>query len=311
MSRRVLTPAFEKRASRIALRIAAGALVLAAAISAFSGSAWAAQAESRASTEAPVPDAAELLAKVQENQKAIDALIEQYACRKSVEELEPDKAGGFRRDSLKEYEVFYLAGQEIERLVAKDGKPLPADKEKDEASRVEKKVRDFQRKKEKQAERVARGEKEEEPGISTFLRVSKFTNPRRVEFRGQNVVAFDFEPLPNYHAKNRLEKVLQGLVGTTWVDDQAKEIVKLEAHFARSLKFGGGLLAAVKPGSAFVFEQTLVNNEVWLPSYAEIHLSGRVLFKGMKVDRIIRYSEYKKFRVEMVAKPGREKGKSD
>lgn len=259
---------------------------------------------------APVPDAAALLTKVQENQKVIDALVEQYACRKSVQELEVNKDGSFRNGALKEYEVFYLGGQEIDRLVAQDGKPISAAKQQEQSARVEKKVRDFLKKKEKQEKRAARGEKEEEPGISTFLRVSRFTNPRRVEFRGEDVVAFDFEPLPGYHPKTRLEKVLQGLVGTAWVDDRAKEIVKLEAHFARSLKFGG-FLASVKPGSAFVFEQTLVNDEVWLPSYAEVHVSGRILFKGLKVDQIIRYSDYKKFRVEMVAKPGSLKEKKD
>ena len=36
-----------------------------------------------------VPDATALLLKVQENQKIIDKLQEQYACHKNVEELQP------------------------------------------------------------------------------------------------------------------------------------------------------------------------------------------------------------------------------
>ncbi len=279
------------------------ALDLLVSVTVLCSSAWASQAESRAATPAPLPDATAFLTKVQENQKAIDALVEQYACRKSVQELDVNKDGSLRNGSEKDYEVFYLGGREVERMVAQDGKPLSAAKQQEETTRVEKRVREFLRKRQKQEARAARGEKEEEPGISTFLRVSRFTNPRRVEFRGADVVAFDFEPIPNYRPKTRLEKVLQGLVGTAWVDDRANEIVKLEAHFARPLKFGG-FLASVRPGSAFVFEQTLVNNEVWLPSYAEIHVSGRILFKGLKVNQIVRYSDYKKFRVEMVSKPG-------
>lgn len=260
-----------------------------------------------------VPDATALLLQVQENQKVIDKLQEQYACRKNIEQLEALKDGGFRTKGSKDFEVIYLAGQEIDRLVAKDGQPLSPGEAQDENSRAEKKVKEFQKKQQQKADRQARGETkpEDEPGISTFLRVCRFTHPRRVEFRGKKVAAFDFEPLPGYKPKTRLERVLQGLVGTAWVDEEAKEIVKLEAHFARSLKFGGGLLASVRPGSAFVFEQALVNNEVWLPTYAEIHMSARVLIKGVKVDQIIRYSDYRKFKVEMLTQFGNPKGKKE
>lgn len=280
----------------------------AAAVAVLAGAAWAFQTEIPLQTARPVPDVPALLAAVQKNQKAIDRLVEQYACRKEVEDLEPAKSGGFRTKSVKEFEVFYLAGEEVDRLMAKDGKPLSPDEQQTENARVEKKVKELLRKQEKQSESEARGgKKEEEPGISAFLRVERFLKPRRVDFRGQNVVAFDFERNPDYHPTSRLESLVQKLVGTAWVDDQAKEIVKLEAHFGESMKIGGGVLASIHEGSAFVFEQTLVNQEVWLPSYVEFHLRARLLFKGVRQDEIMRYREYKKFRVETVAKPERGK----
>jgi hypothetical protein len=95
------------------------------------------------------------------------------------------------------------------------------------------------------------------------------------------------------------------------VDDNAKQVVRLEAHFGASLKIGGGLLAKIQEGSAVVFEQALVNNEVWLPSSGEVHFRARELFKGVRLDQIIHYSEYKKFRVETVAKPAHGKVKSE
>ncbi len=280
-----------------------------AALAFVAGAAWALQSQYPLRTERPSPDIPTLLAEVQKNQKAIDALRDQYACRQRVQELEPVKGGGFRTKSVKEYEVFYVGGEEVDRLVAKNGKPLTPEEQQAENRRVEKKVKGLLRKQEKKSEREARGEmkKEDEPGISMFLRVDRFINPRRVDFRGKNVVAFDFEPNPDYHPKTRAEGVIQKLVGTAWVDDQAKEIVKLEAHLGESVKLAGGLLASIHEGSAFVFEQALVNDEVWLPSYAELHLSGRIVFKGIRLDQNIQYSDYKKFRVETLAKPGRDR----
>ena len=288
-----------------------GAFGLAAVVAVLCGSSGAFQAESRLSSPASAPDIPVLLAEVKKNQKALDSLVEQYACRKNVEELQPARNGGFRRRSVKEYEVFYLGGEEVDRLVAKDGKPLPLDEQQEETARAEKKIRDFQRRQEKRARREARGErKEEEPGISDFLRVDRFTNPRHVEFRGRSVVAFDFEANPDYRPKTRLESLLQKVVGTAWVDDQAKEIVKLEACFGDSFKIGGGLVAAVREGSAFLFEQGVINNEVWLPSYVEIHVRARLLFKGLRLDQIIQYSDYKKFRVEAATKAAHGKGRA-
>jgi hypothetical protein len=281
-----------------------------AAISVLAGAAWAFQTETPSPNAQPVPDVPALVAAVQENQKAIDRLVEQYACHKKVEELEPAKGGDFRTKSVKEFDVFYLGGREVDRLVAKDGKPLSPDEQQAENARVEKKVKELLRKQEKQSEREAcGGKRKEEPGISTFLRAQRFFNPRRVDFRGQNVVAFDFDRNPDYRPESPFESLVQKLVGTAWVDDQAKEIVKLEAHFGEPMKIGGGLLASIHEGSAFVFEQTLVNQEVWLPSYVEAHLSARLLYKGVREDEIIHYSDYKKFRVETVAKPERGKTK--
>src|SRR6266568_404457 len=95
------------------------------------------QDTSQVANPAPVPDVPALLAEVQKNQKAIDAQRDQYACREKIEELEPQKGGGFRTKAVKEYEVFYLGGREVDRLVAKDGKPLTPDEQQAENKRVE------------------------------------------------------------------------------------------------------------------------------------------------------------------------------
>jgi len=87
-------------------------------------------------------------------------------------------------------------------------------------------------------------------------------------------------------------------VGVIWVDEQARDVVRLEARFSDNFKIGGGILASLSKGSNFVFEQTLVNNEVWLPSYAEAHASARLVFLKVKANQIDRFSDYKKFSSE-------------
>ena len=91
---------------------------------------------------------------------------------------------------------------------------------------------------------------------------------------------------------------MQKLAGSVWVDEKAHDVVRLEAYFTGDAKIGGGLLANVQKGTGFVFEQEFVNNEVWLPTYAEAHVGARVLLvKGFHVTDITRYSDYKKYHV--------------
>jgi len=92
---------------------------------------------------------------------------------------------------------------------------------------------------------------------------------------------------------------VQKLGGVLWVDEQARDVARLEARFNDNVKIGGGILASLSKGSNLVFEQTMVNNEVWLPSYSEVHAAARVVFFKVKENEIDRFSDYKKFSSEV------------
>ena len=252
----------------------------------------------------PLPDIAQLLKDVSQNQKQVDALVDQYACRETEESQELEGKGQTKK-TAREYEVFYLGGEEVRRLVRKNGKDLTADELQKENERVQKRVQEYEKQQQKDGGKSAEAKKrkEEDASIASILRVARFVNPRRERFRGNDVIVFDFEPNLGYQPKNLTESVHQKLVGVVWVDEQARQVVRLEARFNASMKIAGGLFASVQKGSAFVFEQSKINDEVWLPSYGEVHFAARLLlFKGMQGDFVTRYSDYQKFRVESVVR---------
>jgi hypothetical protein len=138
--------------------------------------------------------------------------------------------------------------------------------------------------------------------------VSQFVNPRRERFRGQDTLVFDFEPNPEYKPKNIAEKVVKELAGVIWVDEKAKDVVRLEAYFVGDVHIAGGLLANVQKGTGFVFEQAYINNEVWLPTYLEANIGARLLLvKGIRMSVVQRYSDYKRFNVETLNAIGKPK----
>jgi hypothetical protein len=248
----------------------------------------------------PLPDVPTLLRDSSKNQRALEEIRKLYTCHLSEEEDKTDSRGGVKSRTIKDYDVFYIGDDEVLHLLAKDGKPLTGEEKKREDARFSK---EFDKLKKKQAElandprKKAKREEEEDAEISDFLRAEKFTNPRRVSLDGREVIAFDFAGNPQYRPRKSVERIIQKLVGEMWVDEQAEEIVRLDAHFVQSVKVGGGLLGSLSKGSNLIFEQKQINDEAWLPSYVEIHFSGRITFVKLKGDTIDRYSDYKKFRV--------------
>jgi hypothetical protein len=256
-----------------------------------------------------LPDLKQLFAEIDANQKAIDKLKEVYSGRRSVEETQYDGSGKVTKLERREETFFYLDGEEISTLVAKDGKPLSDEEQRKENERVQKRIAKYQEekahkeKKEEKAKEEGKDDKDsDEPGIEVFLRACQFVNARRERFRGQDVLVFDFEGNPEYKPKKLAERVVQQLAGVVWVDEKAHDVARLEAYFVKDVRFGGGLLANLQKGTSFVFEQAFLNNEVWLPTYEEAHIGARVLLlKGFKVNEVTRYSDYRRFNIETLS----------
>lgn len=88
--------------------------------------------------------------------------------------------------------------------------------------------------------------------------------------------------------------------GVMWIDEKDKQVARLEAYLFDSYKVGGGVLAKLKKGASFTLEQERLNDEIWLPSLADVNLSLRVLLvKGIDVNQEIRSYDYRKFATEV------------
>lgn len=266
-------------------------------------------------SQVQLPDLKALFKEIDENQKAIDKIKENYTGTRAEEETEFDGDGKLKKRDVREYTFFYLNGREVSTLVKKDGQPLSAEEQKKENEKTQKRIQELQKSeakkeaKEQKAKEEGKSEEKDEPGIELFLRACQFVNPRRERFRGQDVLVFDFEPNPDFKPHKLVEKFAQKLAGVVWIDEKAHDVARLEAYFVGDMKIGGGLLATLQKGASFVFEQAYVNNEVWLPTYEEAHLGARVLLvKGIKVNEVTRYSDYKKFNVETLSTIAKPKG---
>jgi hypothetical protein len=262
------------------------------------------------SDEKPLPEVEALMKAVVANQEKIEELREKYTFRQTETENKVDGNGRLKESEVRVSEVTPIAGRYVERLVSVNSKPLSAKEQEEEDRRVQKEIEEILKKKEKreqerlgrERDNVKKEDTHEERGNFTILgilRLSEVTSVRREMFRGFEVIAFDFEPKKGIKPKSRIESIINKLAGTMWIDEAAKQIVRLEARFTDSFKVGGGLLASVAPSTAVALEQQKVGDEVWMPSYAEANISARI-FLLAKFNRnvLTRYSDYKKYSID-------------
>jgi hypothetical protein len=250
----------------------------------------------------------ELLREVGRNQKEDDERISQYTYTRTERQREITDKGEVKKEKVSVYEIYPVAGAgTVEKLVSEDGVPLSAERAAKEEKRVAEEIEKLEKNKGKikerrereRAEAARKGKTEsadDDPDLATFLRVCEFVSPRRERFRERDVVVFDFRARPGYKTQSREESVVSKLAGVVWIDPQDKQIMRLEARLVEGYKVAGGLVASLRSGSAMTFEQTRLEDGVWLPKFEQINASAKLfLFAGFRIDATREYSNYKRF----------------
>lgn len=254
----------------------------------------------------PLPDIRALLSQLQENEDKVEKLLDTYSFAQKSMKRELSKDGILHDVSSETTQLSFYKGYRITRLIEKNGKPLNEKEQRNADKDAEKRVEEIERTIVKKEKNEKAGDPPDREGqsvsIAEVLRASNLINPRRESFRNRDVIVFDFEPNPNFDLKNAksILKFLGKTAGVMWIDEKDKQVVRLEAFLADSFNIGGGVLAKLRKGAWFVVEQERVNDEIWLPSMAEVNLSVRVLLvKGIDVNQKIKSYDYRKFSTEI------------
>jgi hypothetical protein len=263
--------------------------------------------ESSKAEERPLPDIPTLMRAVEANERTSEAVKKNYMFRSVQTEEHSDGHGGVKKTETREYDEFWVEGVPVQRMTKKDGKELTEAEKKKEDEEIDKEVANA---KEKRAKADAKGKEstprgEDEITVSRLLELGSFTNARRVQINGRDTIAVDFAGDPKAKTKNRFEDVIRDLVGTAWVDEQDRVLVKLEGHFLNAFKIGGGLVVSIQKGTSFSMVQQKVNDEVWLPALLAGRGEARALLL-FKFDGSLRAveSDYRKFRATSTILPG-------
>jgi len=211
-----------------------------------------------------------------------------------------DGKGQTKSTEVKTSEIMELYGEQVERLISKDDKPLSDKDARKEEEKIQKPL--DKRKNESAEDRTKREEKEEKEREQGRQFVSEVADAYNFHFvgveslAGRDTYVIDGEPRPGYEPHLKEAKILPKFRFRAWIDKDESQWKKLDIQCIDTVSFGL-FLARIHKGSRILIDQTRVNDEVWLPQHVDVKIDVRLaLLKNFNVEDDITYRDYKKFR---------------
>jgi hypothetical protein len=242
---------------------------------------------------ASLPPVPQLMHQVEEHQKQLEKVRENYTFNSAVTTQQIDSNGQVQKTETFESDDFFVNGHIIERMVKKDGQPLSARDEQKETERVTKLVEKAQK---TPPDQPLEGQI---VSVSRLLEIMDVSNPRRESFRNRPTIVFDFQGRKDAKTHGLAEDASKKLRGAIWIDEADLQVAHLEVSFDDNFKIAGGLFASIQKGSNFRFDQAPVADGLWLPTGAEGTVQARLLMvKNLREHYIERDTNFQRFHVE-------------
>jgi hypothetical protein len=149
------------------------------------------------------------------------------------------------------------------------------------------------------AVRQERRERRPEPGrrsaVDDAAAMLDFVIHRRESFEGRPAIVVRFTPKPSARPETRQGTLARQFAGWIWVDEAAREVVRVEATAISDLTMGFGLIAKLQKGASATVSRARVDGATWLPTSVHLTGSGRaMLLRRLTINHAIEWLEYRR-----------------
>jgi len=247
---------------------------------------------------AQTPDAREIIRKSVDRDFYDFSKVKDYTYTEYEVDREYDAKGNLKKTETTTDEVLILGGRPYEKLIAKDDKPLDEKKAKKEQEEMDKELVKREHMSDRDKVKLEKERAEERAYLREIPDAFDFKIVGEDTVSGKPTWVIEATPRSAYKVKDSKANLLLKIRGKVWIDQAEYRWVKVEAEALQGLSFGLGLFK-IEPGGTFTFEQTRVNDEVWLPTRLFIRGQARLAYvKKLRVEAEITYRDYKKFQTD-------------
>jgi len=242
----------------------------------------------------------ELIRTTADNDMENDKKLRNYTYTERQQVRKLDGQGNVKSTEIKTSDVMEIYGEQVEKLVAKDDKPLSEKDANKEDEKIQKLI--DKRKNESDEDRRKREEKQEKEReqdrqfVKEVADAYNFTFVGIESLDGRDNYVIDGDPKPGYEPHLKEAKILPKFRFRAWVDKDESQWKKVDIQCIDTVSWGL-FVARIHKGSRIVIEQTRVNDEVWLQQHVAVKVDVRfALVKDFNLDVDITDRDYKKFR---------------
>lgn len=178
------------------------------------------------------------------------------------------------------YKVLMIDGSPYNVVTAINDQPLSPREQAEEKRRLEREIEKRQhesgRDHEKRIAKYHRDRAHDHEMLRAMVDAFQFQLTGEAEVDGHSCWVLDARPKPDYDPSTREGKILKGMLGRLWVDQQSYQWVKVHAEVVRPVTFYG-FLAKVGPGTEIDLEQAPVTDHLWLATRFSVRVKASTM----------------------------------
>jgi hypothetical protein len=213
-----------------------------------------------------------------------------------------DSSGQVKGEKTEEWETVVIYGEPHHRMLQRNGKPLSEEDQRKEQEKLDQAVAKREHETAKQRMLHEADHEKQRTKDREFLRevpdLFDFQLLGDEKIDGHDVWVISATPKPGAQPKTSEAKPLLKVRAKVWIDKAEYQWVRLEAETTATISFGL-FIARLSPGARLEFDQTRVNDEVWLPKHELVRGAARLgLVKKLAGEEETTWNNYRKFQVD-------------
>ena len=113
-------------------------------------------------------------------------------------------------------------------------------------------------------------------------------------YNGRLCDVYEVQPNPNFHPRTLVQDILTRVTAKIWVDREANQLARGEAHVMKDISFGGGILGKLYRGGVFFMEQQEVAPGIWLPARFQYDFTARKFLFTFEQHQYVEAHQYRR-----------------
>ena len=226
-----------------------------------------------------LPNSDTFISEFRKTLRSDDELLQSYSYTEKETRTEIDGDGKPKSTEVNIYQISPDRGRSYRRLISRNGVPLTQ-------SELDKQDRDEQMK-------PPASPREDTKIRDELFEIYDVQVEGRETVEGSPAVVLSFRPRTDYKPQSKLASFLTHVSGRAWVNEADHQLVRVEAEVFDSVSYGW-FLGSLQEGTRLIAERRKIDSGIWLPARLDIQKSQRVLLRGIRVQEVHEYSEYRK-----------------